>query len=521
MNRKIKSLLITALAFSLQNIGAYTNKTFLQPRNQALTNLPFEMTSFYERTSAKRTNHCGFNLEAVGFYGESTNKTELGQYFGFKNKNTITLERSQNPQWLENPDGFFDIGYLIHDTTASPAGWTDLPHSLISLRPKSVHYGVDFVYYQELPKRWFFKINVPVECVQNNPHLSIVGGDPATIPAPGHLATKANILNFFQGNAIEGQPVNNQQLPLTAGKIHGRRSATGVADIDVMVGYRFLNEEAWRASFNIGVNIPTGKKATGKYMFEPIYGTVNVGLGCGVDASGRVWGNDHENFKINLAVNYRYFFKGSEHRIPGIDRDNFGQYELLAKANATVADPIILQPAANILNQKVNVKLGSQFEGLLGLAYNKGGLTLDIGYNIYHREGEKVSATRTTFTPSTYGTASKGLILSGATSGATTAVGIQPADALSVVFGSPVQGESQFDVTNDSEPAWLRDFYDLSLGAAATPSQLTNSIYAGAGYAFKEWRCPLMLGIGGKYEFASRNSSLEIWQINAKAGLSF
>ena len=62
---------------------------------------------------------------------------------------------------------------------------------------------------------------------------------------------------------------------------------------------------------------------------------------------------------------------------------------------------------------------------------------------------------------------------------------------------------------------------NLVIDAVKTPSQLTNKIYAGLGYAFNEWKYPLMLGIGSDYEFANNNAALEQWAIWLKLGLSF
>jgi hypothetical protein len=62
---------------------------------------------------------------------------------------------------------------------------------------------------------------------------------------------------------------------------------------------------------------------------------------------------------------------------------------------------------------------------------------------------------------------------------------------------------------------------NLNLASASTGSQFTNAIFGGAGYVFKNWDCPLMLGVGGKYEFANNNNALEQWGVWLKAGVGF
>jgi len=177
LNKTIKCLFIVALVLGVQSVSAYTNKTFLQPRNQGLVNLPLEMTTFQERISAKLENHFGASFEAVCFYGQSTNKSQIGKYFGINNYHTITFQRSLDPVKLQTTNGTFDVGYIIHDSRAAPAPTTDssfLPTTTISFAPQSMSYGVDLVYYQDLAKFFngmYLKVNIPVACVQNNPNL--------------------------------------------------------------------------------------------------------------------------------------------------------------------------------------------------------------------------------------------------------------------------------------------------------------------------------------------------------------
>ena len=40
-------------------------------------------------------------------------------------------------------------------------------------------------------------------------------------------------------------------------------------------------------------------------------------------------------------------------------------------------------------------------------------------------------------------------------------------------------------------------------------------------YTFKKWEVPMLMAIGGKYEFASENSALEQWSIWYKTGVTF
>ncbi|MCK4517458.1 hypothetical protein KAT92_01685, partial [Candidatus Babeliales bacterium] len=61
--------------------------------------------------------------------------------------------------------------------------------------------------------------------------------------------------------------------------------------------------------------------------------------------------------------------------------------------------------------------------------------------------------------------------------------------------------------------------YDL--GSITHPSVLTHKIFGGVGHAFNSWEYPLMLGVGGSWEFESDNDALEQWSLWAKLGLTF
>jgi hypothetical protein len=132
-------------------------------------------------------------------------------------------------------------------------------------------------------------------------------------------------------------------------------------------------------------------------------------------------------------------------------------------------------PVANKTTLNVDITPGSQLDAIAALAYNKGGFTLDLGYNLYFRQEESLKI-KDSFNDTAYYYAADNLFTK----------------------------DDHIDVT-----------------AAETPSQFTNGIFGAVGYTFKNWDYPLMVGLGGKYEFASKNNAVEGWQAWIKAGLSF
>ena len=500
MNKIIKGLLIVAVILGVQNLAAYTNKTFMQPRNQALVNMPLLKTTWCERINAPLEDRFGGNFQVVGFYGQNLKKSDTGKYFGTLEKNSFSLKGADNQAAIEAGEktstvADVDAAYIIHSMADNAA--TNLT---LKLDPQSTSYGVDLAYHQDLSKivnGLYLKVILPIQHVENDPKLSVT----QTAASANGILAATNFVSYFKGDYVGAGA--NEQAKLTKGKINGKQSATGVADIDVALGYNFLKKESYHVGINLGLSIPTGKEPTGDYMFEPVYGTKHFGLGGGLYAGARIWGDADHNFKLAFAANYRYLFKASEKRYPGINNRNFGQYYLLAK-HGVAMNGQKLTPAANLLTQDLDITPGSQLDGILGLAYNKGGFNIDLGYNLYFRESESVKL-KNGWTEQTYGVISR------------------TAKADSAQLAGADHQDARFDdkgrVAVAATTMIAKSGLDTS--AASTESQFTHSIYGGLGYAFKEWEYPLMLGLGGKYEFASKNSALEGWQGWLKAGLSF
>jgi len=61
---------------------------------------------------------------------------------------------------------------------------------------------------------------------------------------------------------------------------------------------------------------------------------------------------------------------------------------------------------------------------------------------------------------------------------------------------------------------------DLNTCVAETPSQVSNKLFAGLGYVFKKWDNPLMLGLGGSYEWAN-SAAISGWAVWGKIGIGF
>ncbi len=510
MNKMLKGLLVSLLAVSAAQVDAHTNKTFLLPRSQGVQ-LPMQYTTFHELVGRKAEDKFGGNFAVTGFYSHSANESETAEYFLVKDKSKITLNAlstaaAGNVGGLTSAGNDVDLFYIIHNRdrtdvqAAAEAGTTT-----IALDPEHSFYGVRFDYHQDLDKilkGLYLCASLPIVHVENDPELSVVSNGTlpaANLAAGADTSLKNNLEKYFRGE-FENTQANNLQAKLTNAKIVSS-DETGVADIDIALGYKFLNKEKYHAALAIAVTIPTGDEADGVTMFEALVGNgKHFGLGGDFCAGARVWGDMDHNIKVMLKMKYRYLFENSEKRTLGIKGRNFGQYFLLGKRDAAGAKQLI--PAANVTTLNVDVTPGSQFDGVLAFAYNNGGFCFDLGYNMYFREDEDVEL-KDTFETGLY------------------TIAARSADTANAFANPIVAANNITDGNAAAGAASILSKDSLDLGTASTPSQFTHTIFTALGFTFKEWDNPLMLGVGGKYEFASENSALDMWGIWAKLGIGF
>lgn len=518
MNKCLKALLVAALALSSAQIHAHTNKTFLNPRSHGV-NLPLEYSSFNELINRKCEDKFGGNFQITGFYQATTNDGDLAKYFLFNNKNPVTIQRSAvAPDTTISTVQDLDLGYLIHDNKSTSA-----KSATISLDPQQTAWGLRFDYHQDLDKilkGLYLKASLPVVHVENDLKINVVSADSFadnTVGAGTGPTVKATLLNYLNGSfenaATAGGAETNKQSKLANAKILGSQADTGVADIDIAVGYKFLNKECYYAAIALSCIIPTGEEADGVVAFDALVGNgKHFGLGGDLMAQSRVWGDYCHNLKIDLWMKYRFLFENSEKRTLGLKTGgvsrNWGQYYQLVKAGtADVTTGTALTPAANVTTLNVNVTPGSQFDGVLGLSYNNEGFTFNFGYNMYFREEEDVEI-KDTFADNVYAIAARNYDTTKAAA----------AGSATFPLGAGIN-----DVTDGGTvvPSTVLTVNNLDVESATTPSQFTHSLYGGLGYIFKEWESPLMLGIGGKYEWPTTNAAFEQWNFWGKIGVGF
>ncbi|MBM3886441.1 hypothetical protein FJ364_00800 [Candidatus Dependentiae bacterium] len=498
MKFMIKSLMAAALAMSAAHVNAHTNQGFLSVPRAQRASLVLDSAIAHQLVKTNKEDRFGGNLLVRGFYSESNKKDALGKYFGVNDQATFKAAwGTHNNAAAGDQASGVNAGFLVHDATATIGAQALAPadFATIAFQPKTVSYGLEFGYEQCLGKileGLHLSIALPVERVENNMNLDI--------STPGaHAADVTTLQDFFAGKlgtgasvagVVAGAGANlSGQNKLSKALIDGKRSATGIADIDAILGYDFVRNENWTAGLNIGLVVPLGNQTTGQYLFEPVYG--NGGhweLGFGGRVQGTLWQDGDQHIALNLQADYRYGFKANETRTLSISKDgiqnNLNQYYLTVTDGAIRATEA---PFANANTVAVSVTPNSAVRGNLGLCYGNGGFVFGVAYAPSWKQAESVSVT--------------------------------PNIPANTIVLHPEQDSMDRASVVANGVAFTSA--DVNADYSKRPEQLAHRFGGDLGYTFKEWEYPITIGAGAHYELGKDNATVENWGVNVTAGIGF
>lgn len=468
----------------------HTNKTFMAiptPHNY----VAMKYTSWHRilKEGSTDANAWGGTFQVVPFYHTSINDGNLGKYFGTNYKNELEYG---------TPKELLDIqsGLIMHKAIGVPS-----LKGKLKLYPEHTTYGAYFSYHQELDsihKGLFLAVNVPIMHVCNDLHASATNET---------KYLNKGILDFLSGNFQQtgNEGFTDLQEPLTHAKICGPQGRSGIADVELLLGYKFADKEEYELNGNLRLIAPTGNTPSGEYLLEALVGNGrHWGLGAGFNGALNVYKSDIHSIECLFNLNYLYLFKADEKRTLGyrnaIDIFDEGTEDL----SVTMAwSHYILGgengkrgtfPLANVLTRDASVTPGSQLQGHLSFAYHRNNTTVDFGYSLFAHEGDKVLVKN--WTDKKYGPAHP--------------------DYNTVDVFNIVASESTPTVLGGSIAPC-----ELDLNIPSTPAALKHSIHAAASYTLSERKNPLMLGCGFSVDWTQDNAIPIGYTLWAKAGITF
>src|SRR5579885_302622 len=388
-------------------------------------------------------NLCGMDdfygaVSVVGEYSESFRNNDIARVL-FGNDYTTA-----NGCCGINITGGFN-GIKVRSSTDWLADYFGLPRSWrssIQFTPKIKNFVADVELYLGLAQ-WaeglYARIHLPITWTKWNlhPQETVIFPGIFSLDFSGRFGYPAvyfnsldiprfNLLNsaleFFNGG--QAPILINQQFPVIFDKLTcskwntcGALSKTGVADLELVLGYNAVCTDNGYFGLNIRTAAPTGNHPCGEFLFEPIVG--NGGswqLGGGIDTHAVLWRGEHDNtLSFYLDANITHLFKACQKRCFDLCGKPNSRYMLAQRLTAntvdlegdTVASDVAcidsnctlsdaqfaneFSPVANLTLTKVKVSAAVQGDVALKFTYNNGnGFSYDLGYNFFGRSCEKI-----------------------------------------------------------------------------------------------------------------------------------
>jgi hypothetical protein len=464
----------------------------------------FRMDRFHEENS-----HDFFDgaFQLVGLGGRSTNTQALGRYFFPFCDSTVNVH--EVPQ--ENPQNNLLAGQFNIFTNKGTF------QSNITIKPQQTSAGFIMQYRQGFNHKNFnidglwFSILVPVIHVQNNMHLCevIVDNGGGANPTANNIV----VANMTQALA---------QMAWNFGKITcANHSETKVADVSLMLGYEWSTDLDCYLDGFAGLIIPTGTKATGVFVFEPIVGDGrNLGIFTGSHFGKLLWTSHQDQIGVRFehAQECQYLFHNTQVRSFDLKNKPWSRYiELYAnQAQAEQAAQLFMDgmeslgenvstPGINILTKPLTVTPGFSYTMNVAFTVTVKGIQAEVGYNLFARQEECLKLA----CPWQEGPAIKALAGQGQTNPVRDMTGNEMLESITPV---PLADYSQ---------SMLKEC-DLDLVSAASPATVTQTFYGALSYRWDDRKFPVFLNGGGSYEFSHvSNAGLARWTIWGKTGVSF
>lgn len=518
----------SVLALVADDCSNISGHTFFWVRPQFQSCSPERMVLWGDRITSKRSV-CGM-LQIVPFGGKSTNHADIGKFFMPHGSCALDVEYVPvGRQMGQFAPGALSQYFGIYPVAQPNGAGIDQStfKSAICINPTQSVAGLGLTWRQylcQLPGcdyHLWVELSSPIECVKN------------TVCLKENVSSDNTPLIQTLPDCNIGLPQNMteafKQKSWCFGKIdnYACMKKTGLADIELKVGYEWLNSDCCFFESYAGILFPTGNRPNARYMFEPILGH-NRHYGMLFGTSGifefRNCQNDC-NFALAIDYNGLYLTEGLERRSFDLKNNPWSRYMpvYLNQDQAiyayNLADPvkklIYSTPGINVFTKDMFVTPGLVTTFNTALIYHQRCLEAEIGYNFYARDAETVRLACCW---------QEGPALKDISRGAGWTNPYQTIDNFVL---SPVGPDIQ-PLPPVQTPTIAMTYgnnlireKDIDLQSATHPATITNTFYGSLAWHWDTCRCPIFAGIGGSYEMPNTNLALERWLVWGKFGMTF
>jgi len=316
------------------------------------------------------------------------------------------------------------------DWLADYFGLSTTFQSTLFFHPRVSNIIVDFSFYvglDEFVPNLYFWIQAPVvatrwdlnftEIPNVTSALPLLGYDagyfaPAAVPVANLLTSATEFFSDADVPTLNGGVVFE---PLAFARLEQtRQSKTGLAEIQMALGYNFISCPDYYLGLNFRVYAPTGNRPKGIFAFEPIVGNgKHWEVGVGFTSGYVFWRSCDEETEVGFYCVGNFTHMCSTHQTRTFDLVGLpvSRYMLAEKLGTPVvnlfANPAqgtalgstvpaaqfqgVYTPVANLTTVSVNSSFPIQVDIVALFNYTSCGLSFDIGYDFWATSTEKLS----------------------------------------------------------------------------------------------------------------------------------
>lgn len=501
MMRKIRygsyKFFIIAIIISLQVISVYADDdccdrshTFFVPRKNT-TNSVFELglTNYHWYHHQERSDEFHLGFYATPFFQQTSKPEEIAQYFLRNNQECLKFSEL-------NEDPCRGICSLWFGIESDVNTHLEIPFTMSpQRRVYGTYYNIMLANGAGLCDFWL-NIGFAAMIVEHKLRMC------------ENIKEKAGPLsNFDLGTIDEFESViaalNNPEWQF--GRFcRGTSTRFGVDDIQIKLGYDwyYCADSDNHVSPYLLATIPTGRHQRSKIIFEPLVGSKNGSIGFGVNADYTFFSGEEHDVTWLFDAKYRYAFSADQCRSFDLcENGDWSRYLLIVPED----QHLDTQPGINLFSGKAKVTPQSTIDIWTALHWQYDSCAFELGYDFWWRQQEKVCFNCDI-------EEGFGIFDLAGMNGA-------PQSASKANISECATGSNQAP----SDPTFVTlKTSDLDIDSAAHPSASSSTLYAAVSWQTEPRELPpLLLGIGGQYEFAHDIDALEQWAIWIKLGIIF
>jgi len=527
-----KKVFLTAIAvlFSAQLVGEISVSANLLLNRSFSANSAREMIMTGPINPHNNDNINGFfAMDAA--YQKAWNQSEtegVGAYPFWSKTNSMTIGTSDG---LSNVDAYqFGLG------TVSTIG-------TIKLSPIIYQDGSDFMFHvqsKQYGHNLFAKAKFAISSMIVNPNLTETdavtpvaypSGAITSLTGSGPFSTTADpsssMTQAFAGN-VGTQSAQGDFKPMTNGLINGSQSTGAhLSDTDMVIGYNYTCDKT-NNSVSIGLHIsaPTDERAKSIYILEPISSRDGAwGIGYDLAMIYHMWNSDSQNnsLRLNFASSGIHLCKHNVIRSYDLTANGHGSKYLLVADYKNGVYQNSIQNLVNLSTLESQSSFALESDTALSLRYTTGGLSMDVGYNVWARTKEKLTITEN-FDSNRYAILGRQVVSNSVTGNASTLC--QPTATINTSLAAAggdgnanSNGITIVPATAAANRISGSEAFDTTI--AGQYSAVTSKVFAKVGYNWKNSDCCPYLNLIGECEFSNiSNNALPQWGITLVGGIS-